>query len=86
MDGFTICGGKAPWSWTECSTLSGGQWTESHQLINRRFAHTSWSVNNQIYLIGGTGTYNVVSRTTSEIVSPSSSSTTEGFELKYNTR
>ena len=86
MDGFTTCGGKGPDSWTKCYTLSGGQWTQSAQLMNRRFAHSSWSVNNQLYLLGGSGTNNVDSRTTSEIVTPGSSSTTEGFELKYNTR
>ena len=82
LDGLTSCGGYDGRRYIDtCVTLSSGQWTQSHQMIHARPGHTSWSTDNQVYLIGGIG-----SSETSEILTPGSDTTTKGFKLEYKTR
>ena len=81
QDGLTACGGDGNIR-DNCVTLTDGQWTQSHTLLHDRHYHTSWSLGDErVMLMGG-----YYSGNTTEIVSPGSSSTSEGFTLKYNTR
>ena len=75
MNGFVVCGGQI------CSTLTGGEWRATHDLNYGRAFHTSWSVADEIILLGGLN-----SPTTTDIVTPRSSTATKGFRLVYNTR
>ena len=61
------------------------QWTLSHQLLHNRSSHTSWSVDGQVYIVGGGYDSDPTSRLTTEILTPESSTTLEGFQLKYET-
>ena len=79
-DGLTACGGDLSNVVLNCVTFSFGQWTQSHQLLQPRYYHTSGTIDNQVFLIGG---YHM-SKTT-EILSLGSSSTTNGFALNNNT-
>ena len=79
-DGLTACGGDLSNVVLNCITFSFGQWTPSHQLLQKRYYHTSGTIDNQVYLIGG---YHM-SKTT-EIITVGSSSTTDGFALNNNT-
>ena len=82
QDGLTACGGPNFDTQDNCVTLTDGQWTLSHTLLHARYQHTSWALGDgRVVLMGG-----FFSDNTTEIFSPGSSSTTEGFTLKYNRR
>ena len=89
--GLTSCGG---WTYSEyggpfintCDTFSSGQWSQSHQLLYARSGPTSWSVDNQVYIIGGSNSHDAFEKEsdkTTEKLSLDSSTTTESFTLKY---
>ena len=82
LDGFTSCGGRDSNDIDNCITLFNGLWTESHQLLHSRYSHLSWKIGDELILMGGDaqGTY-----TSTEILRSDSSTTTEGFTLKYKT-
>ena len=65
-----------------CITLSNGQWKESHQLLHNRAWHVSWKIGEELILLGGFGG---TSFKTTEILRSDSSTTSEGFKLKYST-
>ena len=73
--GLTLCGGHGE-EYT-CSTFTG-QWETSHQLRVPRHGHISWDSPSGIHIIGGVD--NEAAKTT-EILSPSSSTTSPGFSL-----
>ena len=82
QDGLTACGGPRSGTWDSCVTLTDGQWTQSHTLLHMRYHHTSWALGDgRVMLMGGSDSY-----TTTEIISPDSDTSTEGFTLKYDTR
>ena len=80
-DGLSFCGGGSSDTDDNCVTLTDGQWTQSHTLLHRRARHTSWALGDgRVVLMGGW-----FSQTTTEIITPGSSTSTEGFTLKYDT-
>ena len=77
QDGLMVCGGQVAQS--SCFTLSNGQWTLSHHMLDERYSHCSWAYDEErVMLMGGSG------YTTTEIISPGHFNTTPGFTLKYN--
>ena len=77
--GLTACGGSG--TEDNCVTLTSGQWTQSHTLLHNRAYHSSWALGDgRVVLIGGSN-----SPATTEIMSPGSSSSIEGFSLKHDT-
>ena len=81
QNGLLICGGSSV-TRENCMTLTDGQWTQSHTLLYDRYYHTSWALGDgRVVLMGG-----YYSETTTEIISPDSATSTEGFTLKYETR
>ena len=80
QDGLTACGGRRAIGVTDnCITLIYGQWTQSHTLLHDRIYHVSWPLGDgRVMLMGGA--YNPF---TTEIMSPGSSTTTEGFGIRY---
>ena len=82
QDGLNACGGGSSGTYDNCVTLTDGQWTQSHTLLYNRIYHTSWALEDgRLVLMGGS-----ISRRTTEILSPGTSTTTEGFTLKYDTK
>ena len=78
-NGLLTCGGdKTP---DTCITFTDGDWIQSHTLLHNRVYHTSWETKLGVVLIGGGS-----SDRTSEIVVEGTSTTFEGFELKYRTK
>ena len=57
QNGRTICAGKYTFvTKTSCETLSDtGEWNITHNLLTETWDHTSWSYNDDIMLIGGSG-------------------------------
>ena len=81
QDGLTACGSGSSGNWDQCITLTDGHWLKSHTLLYIRGSHTSWALGDgRVVLMGGNGGLN--SRITSEILSPGSSTTSEGFPMK----
>ena len=74
-DGNLVCGGY-PIGGTCYNVLTG----DTINLINNRFAHTSWMTDAGTYLIGG---WDGSSYRTTELIY--GLSTQEGFALKYST-
>ena len=87
QDGLTACGGFNTDNQPYCHTLTlaDGQWTwtQSHSLITPRRVHTSWSVNDELIIIGGKGREN--STSTSEALTPENPKPITRFPLKYDT-
>ena len=81
QDGLRACGGDANGTHDNCVSLTDGQWKQSRILLHDRREHTSWALGDGgVVLMGG-----IDSGNTTEIISPGSFTTTEGFTLKYNT-
>ena len=78
MDSLEICGGRS--SMTTCITFTSGQWATSHALTEQRVAHTSWSTEAGVVLMGG----RYRGRTT-EIITEGEYEGVPGFDLQYNT-
>ena len=58
MNNLTVCGGfddNAFYGLNICESLDldSGSWVESHSLHNSRCRHSSWDVDESVYLIGG---------------------------------
>ena len=51
QSGLTVCGGES--SSQTCSSFRNGEWTISHNLIEERIRHVSWSSPSGIILLGG---------------------------------
>ena len=79
--GPTVCGaagqGARPRS---CMTFKNGKWRTSHYLKERRDGSVSWNSPNGIMLLGGT------ENRKTELLSRTSTSTTEQFTLPYDTK
>ena len=80
QSGLVACGGV--YSKTSCFTLSEGQWTTSHSLLNIRYHHSSWSSPNGTILLGGEATD---SRNSTEMLADSGGSQ-QSFTLQYETQ
>ena len=77
QSGLTVCGGNQESAKKSCVTFKNGKWTTSHNLKEERDeSDVSWKSPNGILLLGGK---------TAELLSSTSSSTTEQFTLPYNT-
>ena len=76
---FTSCGGET--TETSCLTFDG-EWEQSHSLSEPRDEHVSWQSPAGILLMGGAG---YGSRTTTELLSATTNTTTSGFSLPYET-
>ena len=82
QSGLTACGGKGHGSPAlTCTTLSNGAWTTSHNLDPARRNHISWNSPSGLMLLGGG-----YSKGTTSLLSSSSSSVSDQFELPYDTR
>ena len=77
QNGEVVCGGE-PDKWS-CITLTGSEWTTSHQLQESRWGHSSWSSRAGLIMMGG---YD--SGKTTELLSNSGSSS-PSFDLEYDT-
>ena len=78
QNGEVVCGGE-PNKWS-CITLSGSDWTKSHQLVLARKGHSSWLSPAGLLLMGGQ-----YSKQTTELLSDTSSSSSLTFDLEYDT-
>ena len=76
-----MCGGDI--TMDTCLTWTDGSWTVSHHLIHERYAHTSWTTDSGVLLIGGVGNSDSDSRTTTELVTWQGT-TEAAFSLKYD--
>ena len=87
MSGFTVCGGFTRYagsSVTSCSTLTAGEWETSHNMNVRRRDHLSWNSPNGTLLLGGCFSCDPSYQTT-ELLSTTSSSSTQAFTLSFDT-
>ena len=84
QSGLVICGGGAGEETRgSCSALVAGAWLPSHTLQVQRWNHLSWETEGGILLLGG---WDSGAGRTTELLSPTSSTTTEKFVLPYETR
>ena len=90
QSGLVICGGGSEYlpggeaaTLTSCTTLEAGVWTTSHSLQQQRRDHLSWQTEGGILLLGG---FDTGARRTTELLTSTSSSTTEQYRLSYETR
>jgi len=81
MDSLTVCGGGTDNSTTPttCTTLTGGVWVPSYNLVQQRWYHSSWRGEEGLVLLGGSH-----SEKTSEILLPGGTSVPY-FDMKYRT-
>ena len=92
LEGGLLCGGGVamfpPWPDTlgNCLTLdtTTGKWHESHNLTRHRGYHVSWSLHQDVILIGGYQGFSLSSSRTSELVRPDGT-VQEMFALQYRT-
>ena len=91
QSGLTACGGDDDDDETTANCLTfDGEWEQSHTLglwgligdRGGRMQHVSWQSPLGIHLLGG---FYVSSSQTSELLSPTSSTTSRGFSLPYPT-
>ena len=54
QDGLVLCGAQQ--DKTSCFILSENSWTKSHDLIEERYDHVSWQMEEGILLMGGAST------------------------------
>ena len=82
---YTACGGWDTWTedtWTGTSCLTfDGEWEQSHSLSVGRYLHVSWQSPAGILLMGGSW-----SKTSTELLSTTTDTTTSSFSLSYITR
>ena len=84
QSGLVICGGGSEAATlASCTTLEAGVWTSSHSLQQQRRDHPSWQTEEGILLLGG---FDTGARRTTELLTSTSSSTTEQYRLSYDTR
>ena len=82
--GLEACGGYASYTGTTCVTFSNGTWTTSHTLSTLRQFHVTWaSYPGGVLLLGGYDKPAAIRST--ELLSPTSSTTTPQFGLNYDT-
>ena len=79
QSGLTICGGSQ--NKKSCSTLKNGLWQISHTLRSPRTNHINWKTYRGLMMLGGSGQLK-----TTELLSSTSSSTTDKFTLPYDTQ
>ena len=82
QDGAVACGGGDPGSatLTDCVTLTASGWITSHDLVEKRKNHVTWSSPAGLLLMGG-----AYSGQTTELLSDTSSSSSPSFDLEYST-
>ena len=82
QDGLVACSGEGDTTGTRttCIILTGGGWQESHQLQDDRLGHSSWRSPAGLLLMGGD-----YSRTSTEMLSATDSTTSSIFTLEYVT-
>ena len=86
MSGFTVCGGSTKTygdTISSCSTLTAGEWETTHNMNVRRRDHLSWNSPNGTLLLGGCWNCDPSYQTT-ELLSTTSSSSTEAFTLSFD--
>ena len=82
QSGLTACGGNGfPPAVDTCTTFSNGVWATSHNLDPRRRYHVSWNSPSGLMLLGGAS-----SMQTTSLLSSTTSSVSDQFELLYNTK
>ena len=82
--GLEACGGHYTSTSKSCVTFSAGTWTTSHTLAVERTGHVSWSsYPGGVLLLGG---WDRAAKRSTELLSSTSSTTTAGFRLAYETR
>ena len=79
QNGEVVCGGEP--TAHSCISLTGSDWTTSHQLMTERERHSSWLSPAGLLLMGGSLTGN---GQTTELLSDTSS-TSPLFDLEYDT-
>ena len=83
QDGLESCGGQTTKTSCVALNLTAGDWALSRQLQQPRHQHSSWrSLMGGVLLIGGAAGS---ASTTTEILSPTDSSTSASFNLAYET-
>ena len=80
QDGELACGGGDPGSatLTTCDTLTASGWITSHDLVEKRKNHVTWSSPAGLLLMGG-----AYSDNTTELLSDTTSSSSPSFGLEY---
>ena len=81
QSGLTACGGQDSQAQDTCTTFSNGAWTTSHHLDPFRKSHVSWNSPSGLMLLGGAS-----SMQTTSLLSSTTSSVSDQFELLYNTK
>ena len=81
QSGLTACGGQDSTAQDTCTTFSNGAWTTSHHLDPFRKSHVSWNSPSGLMLLGGAS-----SMQTTSLLSSTTSSVSDQFELLYNTK
>ena len=83
QDGLESCGGQTTQTSCVALNLSDGVWEKSRQLQQPRHLHSSWrSLMGGVLLMGGAKDS---ASTTTEMLSPTDSSTSAWFNLAYET-
>ena len=81
QSGLTACGGQYSQAQDTCTTFSSGAWATSHNLNPFRKHHVSWNSPSGLMLLGGAS-----SMQTTSLLSSTTSSVSDQFELLYNTK
>jgi len=76
MNSLLICGGGG----TNCLSFTSGQWITSHNLLGKRYGHTSWQTEQGLVLMGGG-----INSDTSEIVPTDGGQGGPSFAMQYST-
>ena len=80
------CGGGGLWyTLSSCVSLTAFGWIESHHLTWERWGHVSWSSPAGLILMGGDQDIDQSDWTSTELLTNDSSST-EFYDLEYDTR
>ena len=81
QSGLTACGGFDSQAQDTCTTFSSGVWVTSHHLNPFRKHHVSWNSPSGLMLLGGAS-----SMQTTSLLSSTTSSVSDQFELLYATK
>ena len=79
--GLEACGGCCGSAYSTCVRLEAGSWTPSHQLVEERRYHSSWTSPAGTLLMGG-----ILSPQTTELLDTNTGDSVPSFPLKYDTQ
>ena len=82
QSGLEVCGGREAFT-RGCFAFSAGSWLPSHTLTDQRTLHSSWVSPQGVVLLGGDLSNSAKHST--ELLSPSSQTSTPYFSLMYDT-